>query len=69
MFQHKTFQKNISLAQVVMMTITEVKLVPEAKMRDIKDSVVLFPLSNLGRKSIQMAQSMARGPIFLNIDL
>ena len=64
MFQHKTFQTNISLAQVVMMTITEIKLVPEAKMRDIKDSVVLFPLSNLGRKSNQMAQSRAWSPFF-----
>ena len=40
----------------------EVKLVPEAKPRDTNGRVVLFPLSILGRKHIQMARGIAEGP-------
>ena len=44
--------------------IPEVKLVPEAKLRDTNTCEVLFPLSILGCKHILMAQSIAEGPIF-----
>ena len=49
--------------------IPEVKLVSEAQPRD-RDTigqVVLFSLSNLGRKHILMAQSIAEGIQFLII--
>ena len=42
--------------------IPKVKLVPEAKPRDTKDRLVLFPLSILGSKHFMMAQCMAEGP-------
>ena len=42
--------------------IPEVKLVPEAKLRDTNNRVVLFPVYILGRKHILMAQSMAECP-------
>ena len=41
--------------------IPEVKLVPEAQLRDTNGRVVLFPLSMFGRKHILMARSMAEG--------
>ena len=50
--------------------IPNVKLVTEAKPRDAKRQVVLFPSSILGRKHILMAQSMAEVPnIYIYINL
>ena len=45
--------------------ITEVKLEPESQPRDSNNRVVLFSLSTLGRKHIQMVRSIAEDPIFL----
>ena len=44
--------------------VPEVKLVPEAQLRDTNNREVLFPLATMGRKHILIARSIAEGPNF-----